>query len=156
MQELSLVAPKLGVELVALEIDPGNSGTPDPALIPVRLRQLKDKGVKWLYVGSSGYLRANGEVFTASAVENGIAVVSPYEDLVHDRHALLSIAASLSDVGRLAADQALKILRDGAKPGDLPVVRATKFSYVVNMTVAKQLGRFPPFSFLQAAEVVGK
>jgi len=156
MQELSRIAPKLDVELVTLEIDPGNPGTPDPALIPVRLRQLKDKGVKWLYVGSSAYLRANGEVFTASAVENGIAVVSPYEDLVRDEHALLSIAARLEDVGRLAADQALKILRDGAKPGDLPVVRATKFAYVVNMKVAKQLGRFPPISFLQAAEIVGK
>lgn len=156
MRELSAVAPKLGVELVALEIDPGNPGTPNPALIPVRLRELKDKGIKWLYLGSSAYLRANGEVFTASAVENGIAVVSPYEDLVHDRHALLSIAASLDDVGRLAADQALTILRDGAKPGDLPVVRATKFSYVVNMRVARQLGRFPPFSILQVAEVVGK
>lgn len=145
MQELSVVAPKLGVELVALEIDHGNSGAPDPALIPVRLRQLKDKGVKWLYVGSSAYLRANGEVFTASAVDSGIAVVSPYEDLVRDKHALLSIAARLEDVGRLAADQALKILRDGAKPGDLPVVRATKFAYVVNMKVARQLDRFPQF-----------
>jgi putative ABC transport system substrate-binding protein len=156
MQELSVVAPKLGVELVALEIDPENSGPPDPALIAVRLRQLKEKGVKWLYVGSSAYLRANGEAFTASAIENGIAVVSPYEELVRDRHALLSIASRLEDVGRLAADQALKILRDGAKPGDLPVARATKFAYVVNMKVAGQLDRFPPFSFLQGAEIVGK
>jgi len=156
MQELTQAAPRLGVELVALEIDPGNPGTPDPALIPVRLRELRDKGVKWLYVGSSSFLHVNGELFTASAVENGIAVVSPYEDLVRDKHALLSIAARLEDVGRLAADQALKILRDGAKPGDLPVVRATKFAYVVNMKVAKQLGRFPPFAFLQVAEMVGK
>ncbi|MFD2273574.1 hypothetical protein ACFS07_27750 [Undibacterium arcticum] len=69
--------------------------------------------------------------FTASAIENGIAVVSPYEDLVREQRALLSIAARLGSVGRLAADQALKILRDGAKPGDLPIVRATNFAYVV-------------------------
>jgi len=156
MQALSKAAPKLGVELVAIEIDPGNRSAPDPALIPIRLRELRDKGVKWLYVGSSSFLRANGELFTALALENGMAVVSAYEDLVRDKHALLSVAARLEDVGRLAADQALKILRDGANPGDLPVVRANRFAYVVNMRVAKQLGRFPPFAFLQVAETVGR
>jgi len=156
VQELSELAPKLGVELVALEIDPGNSETPDPALIPVHLAELRKKGVKWLYVGSSSFLRSNGALFTKSAVENGIAVVSPYEELVREHQALLSIAARLEDVGRLAAEQALKILRDGAKPGDLPIVRATDFAYVVNMEVARKLGRFPPFAFLQVAEVVNK
>jgi putative ABC transport system substrate-binding protein len=87
-------------------------------------------------------------------VENGIAVVSPYEELVREHQALLSIAARPEDVGRLAAQQALKILRDGATPGDLPIVRATDFAYVVNMEVARKLGRFPPFAFLQVAEAV--
>jgi putative ABC transport system substrate-binding protein len=87
-------------------------------------------------------------------VENGIAVVSPYEPLVRKYQALLSIAARLEDVGRLAAQQALRILRDGATPGDLPIVRATDFAYVVNMDVAKKLNRFPPFAFLQVAEAV--
>lgn len=153
-QELSELAPKLGVEIVALEIDPGNSDTPDPALIPIRLAELREKGVKWLYLGSSSYLRSNGALFTQSAVENGIAVVSPYEELVREHQALLSIAARLEDVGQLAAEQALKILRDGAKPGDLPIVQATDFAYVVNMGVARKLGRFPPFAFLQVAETV--
>ncbi|MFC6521972.1 ABC transporter substrate binding protein [Undibacterium arcticum] len=62
MQALSKAAPKMGVELVALEVAPGNSNSPDPALIPVRMRELKDKGVKWLYLGSSSFLHVNGKV----------------------------------------------------------------------------------------------
>ena len=154
MQEIAKLAPTLGVELVALEIDPDNSGKPDPAKIPVRLRELRDKGITWVYVGSSSFLSSNGELFTSSAVENGIAIVSPYEELVREQQALLSIAARREDVGRLAAQQALKILRDGATPGDLPIVRATDFAYVVNMEVARKLGLFPPFAFLQVAEAV--
>jgi putative ABC transport system substrate-binding protein len=154
MQEIAKLAPTLGVELVALEIDPGNSGKPDPAKIPLRLAELREKGIKWVYLGSSSFLSVNGAFFTASAVENGIAVVSPYEELVREHQALLSIAARPEDVGRLAAQQALKILRDGATPGDLPIVRATDFAYVVNMEVARKLGRFPPFAFLQVAEAV--
>jgi putative ABC transport system substrate-binding protein len=152
--ELKKIAPTLGVELVALEIDPGNDGVPDVARIAERMAELREQGVRWLYLGSSSFLNANGELFTKTAVDNGIAVVSPYEPLVREHHAMLSIAARLEDVGRLAAEQALKILRDGATPGDLPILRATDFAYVVNMEVAKKLGRYPPFAFLQVAEAV--
>ena len=155
-QELSELTPKLGVELVALEVEPGSTGLPDVASIPLRMKELKEKGVRWLYLGSSSFLDKNREIFTSSAVENGIAVVSPYERLVRKSHALLSVAARYQDVGRLAAQQALKILRDGKKPSELPIVRATDFAYVINMEVAKKLNRFPPFNFLQIAEAVKK
>lgn len=152
--ELAALTPILGVELVALELDPGNDGPPDPATIPKRMAELREQGVRWMYLGSSSYLRLNGKLYTTSAVENGIAIISPYESLVREQYALLSIAARYRDVGVLAADQALRILRDGAKPGDLPIVRATDFAYVVNMEVAKKLDLIPPFEFLQVADAV--
>ncbi len=153
-EELEALVSTLGVELVAIELDPGNPGAPDPATIPLRLAELKAQGVRWMYLGSSSYLRLNGELYTRSAVENGIAIVSPYESLVRERQALLSIAARYYDIGQLAAGQALKILRDGATPGELPIVRATDFAYVVNMEVARKLDLIPPFAFLQIAEAV--
>lgn len=152
--ELGQIAPELGIELVALEIPLGADGKPDVTTLPQLLAQLREQGVRWLYAGSSSFLNLHAETFTRSATENGIAVVSPYEPWVRENDALLSIAARLEDVGRLAAEQALRILQDGATPGNLPVVRATDFAYVVNMDVAKRLGRFPPFAFLQVAEAV--
>jgi putative tryptophan/tyrosine transport system substrate-binding protein len=154
LDELRRIAPTLGVELVALEIPVAADGKPDINQVPELLAELREQGVRWVYSGSSSFLNSNAEFFTKTAVENGIAVVSAYEPWVRDHEALLSIAARLEDVGRLAAGQALKILRDGATPGDLPIVRATDFAYVVNMHVAKRLGRFPPFAFLQVAEAV--
>lgn len=152
--ELAALAPTLGVELFALEVQPGVSGPPDPAQIPARMAELAAAGVEWLYLGSSSFLRQNGTLFTESAVENGIAIVSPYEVLVRNDSALLSIAAREEDVGRLAARQALTILRDGIAPGDLPILSATDFAYVVNMDVARKLDKIPPFPFLQIAETV--
>jgi putative ABC transport system substrate-binding protein len=153
-EEISQLASELGFELVAMELDPGNPGAPNPELIPLRMAALAEKGIRWVYLGSSSFLRWNASLFTGSAVRNGIAVLSPYEGLVRDHQALLSIAARERDVGRLAGDQALKILRDGMSPGDLPIVRATDFAYVVNMEVARTLDRFPPVSFLEVAETV--
>lgn len=155
-EELEALLPDLGIEFVAIELDPANPGAPDPALIPVRMAEFRDRGVRWMYLGSSSYLRFEGTTYTRAAVENGIAIVSPYESLVREESALLSIAARYYDVGHLAADQALAILRDGAAPGDLPIVQASDFAYVVNMDVARELERIPPFSFLQVAEAVSK
>lgn len=154
--ELEKLLLGLGIEFVAIEIDPGNPGAPDPALISVRMAELREKGVRWVYLGSSSFLRIHSEVYTASAVKNGIAIVSPYESLVRDHQALLSVAARYYDIGGLAANQALSILRDGATPGDLPILRATDFAYVLNMDVARELDRIPPFAFLQVAEIVSK
>ncbi|MDF1585805.1 ABC transporter substrate-binding protein [Marinimicrococcus flavescens] len=155
-KELQKLAPMLGIELVALELASGDDGAPDLADIPRLLKKLREQDVSWVYLGSSSLLRQNGEFFTRAAVEHSIAVLSPYEDLVREQNALLSVAVRSRDLGRLAAEQALKVLRDGKKPGDLPIARATDFAYVVNMEVARQLGRFPPFAFLQIAETVKK
>ena len=80
--------------------------------------------------------------------------LSPYEELVRENHALVSIAARAYDVGRVAAQQVLRILRDGATPGDLPIERVTDFAYVVNMDVARRLNIFPPVELLQVAETI--
>lgn len=155
-RELAVLAQTMGFELIALELDPGNEGVPDVATIAARMVDLADADVRWLYMGSSSFLRQNGALVTSAAVENGIAVLSPYEDLVREHQALLSVAVRYEDIGRLAAELALRILRDGAVPGELPIAQAVDFAYVVNMAVAKQLGRFPPFAFLQIADVVNE
>ena len=154
--ELSELAPTLDVELVAVEISGKGSAPPEPSAIPGAVHSLSEQGVRWMYLGSSSFLRQNGGLYTASAVEADIGVVSPYEGLVRDAAALLSVAARYEDVGRLAATQALRILRDGVGPGDLPIARMTDFAYVVNIDVAKALDRYPPFAFLQIAETVAR
>ena len=73
---------------------------------------------------------------------------------IRETEALVSIAARARDVGRVAADQALRILRDGATPGELPIARVTEFAYVVNMAVARKLNTFPPIDILQIAETL--
>jgi ABC-type uncharacterized transport system substrate-binding protein len=47
-----------------------------------------------------------------------------------------------------------KILR-GAKPADIPIERATKFQFVVNLRTAKSLGlQIPTATMLRADEVI--
>jgi len=150
--EVSALTQSMGFELTALELPLGDDGKPRVEDIAVKMAELKAVEVDFLYLGSSSFLQDNGDVVTSVALENGIPVLSPYEQLVRDSHALITVAPRYYDVGQLAGEQAERILVDAVAPGDLPVLRMTKFAIVINMDVAKALKSFPPLELLQIAE----
>jgi len=154
VKEMAALAGKMNFELVALELELGADGKPEPESIPLRVAELQAAGVDFIYLGSSSFLDVHRDIFTKSAVDHGIPVLSPYERLVRDSHALLSIAARYQDVGKLAGRHVKSILVDGKKPGDLPVLSVDQYAYVVNMTTAKKLNMFPSVEMLQIAETV--
>ena len=153
-QELRALTAELGYQLTGIEMPLGANGSPRAEDIEPAIAKLEDAGVDFIYVGSSSFLDANRDIFTGAAVDHRIPVLSPYERLVKNSQALISIAARYYDVGRLAGMQAEKILVDGVIPGELAVARMTDFAFVINMTVAKELDMFPPIELLQSAETV--
>ncbi|MBC8337394.1 MAG: ABC transporter substrate-binding protein [Alphaproteobacteria bacterium] len=152
--EVAQLTDKMGFDLISEELPLGENGKPRTEDIISKIAELKAAEVDFLYLGSSSFLRDNGDTVTSEAVRHGIPVISPYEDLVRQSQALISVAARYYDVGRLAGRQAEKILVDGVSPGDLAVARMTVFSVVINMSVAKKLKLFPSIDLLQIAETI--
>lgn len=152
--ELSALSEQMGFSFTAIEIASESDGTPIPDDIPRRMAELKEAGVDFVYVGSSSFLRKNSSILRDASLQQSLPVLSPYEEMVHDGNALISVAARYYDVGRLAGDQALRILMESASPGELPVARMTDFAVTINLEVARRLKQYPPIGLLQIAETV--
>ena len=67
---------------------------------------------------------------------------------------MIGYGASILEMYHRAAYFVDKILK-GAKPGDIPVERPTKFDFAINMKTAKALGvRIPNSILVRATKVI--
>lgn len=128
-----------------------DKGTPYPNQFDALVADLAAKGVDIIYVGSSSYDLENSDQFTAAALKYKIPVASAYDQMVTDSNALISVSNKYYRVGRLAGNQAQKVLFGENVPGDLTIAQLSQFSISINMDVAKALGVFPPIQLIRFA-----
>ena len=131
------------------------AGTPDATALPALLDALKGAGVDLLYQGPDSFLNSRRDVLTDGALARGMPVFAAAEAPVQNGRALFGVVNKYEDVGRFTAAQALRILRDKVSPAAIPVELPRNFSYLINLPVALQLGRYPPLKLLDVAEIVG-
>jgi putative tryptophan/tyrosine transport system substrate-binding protein len=106
-----------------------------------------------LHVSESAMFDAHLAQIAALAAQSRLPTMGQLR-LSAEAGLLMSYGPDIAELFRRAATYVDKILH-GAKPGDLPVERPTKFELVINLKTAKALGlTIPPTLLFQANEVI--
>lgn len=124
-----------------------------PAIVsPNSFATMAKMRVEPAVIGESPLLNTNGGAIAALAVAHRLPA-SGYTNFARDC-GLLGYGADRTLVYARAANFVDKILK-GAKPGDLPIERATKFDLIVNLKTAKALGiKIPQCLLIRADQVI--
>jgi putative ABC transport system substrate-binding protein len=142
---LQKVASRLGFECVQYDIS-----TIDD-LENAFAAGLRDD-VSAFYISGEPFMSANLARVMSFAKASGKPIVAPYPDWGR-AGALMSYSTDPIDGARLAGVYAGKILH-GARPGDLPVEQASKFTLVINLKTARALAISVPPTLLALADEV--
>jgi putative ABC transport system substrate-binding protein len=145
LRDLENAAKSLGLELLTL-----NAST--EAEIDIAFTSLAQRKIGAVLVASDPFFTVRRNQLGALATRHAIPAMFDLREYV-TAGGLMSYGASLADGYRQGGIYTGRILK-GEKPTDLPIVQATKFDLVINLTTAKAIRLNIPDQLLARADEV--
>ncbi len=145
---LRTASAQLGFEVVRYDLQwPSLDGLDDAVASGLR------DGVSAFYISGTFVILGHIAEVVATVAKSGKPICTVYHDFVR-AGSLMSYSINIEYGFQLTGIQVAKILR-GAKPGDLPIEQADKYTLAINLNTAKSLGLTVPSTLLaQADEVI--
>jgi putative tryptophan/tyrosine transport system substrate-binding protein len=145
-KDIEAGARSIGLQLIVLDVS--SDGEIDAAF-----RTAVQRGAGALLVGAGPFLTSKRERLVALAAQYALPTIYNQREFA-DAGGLMAYGTSQTEAYRQAGGYAARILK-GEKPGDLPVMQAAKFEFVINLKTAKTLGlEFHPQLLAIADEVI--
>jgi ABC-type uncharacterized transport system substrate-binding protein len=138
-------AAQMGLRAQVLEVK-------DVARLETAFTAAGRDGAQAVLVLPSPIFNAHRRALIALAASHRLPAFYELREYVLDG-GLMSYGANLPEMYRRAASYVDRILK-GAKPGELPIERATRFELVINLRTARALGLIIPQTLLQRADEV--
>ena len=110
------------------------------------------RGAGAMLAGGGAFMNSNRERIIALAARHALPTSYAQRESVV-AGGLMSYGASITDAYRQVGVYVGRILK-GEKPGDLPVMRSSKFEFLINLKTAKTLGLTVPLTLQAAADEV--
>ena len=152
---LRQLAPVLGFRLSEQTFGLDTHGKPRPEELPQLVGKLANAGVDLLYQSPDTFLNLQRDQLTGLAIACKLPVFAASEAPVVKSAALMGVVNRYSEVGRLTAQLAARILFENVAPASIPIELPRRFSFLINIKAARQLEIYPPLKLLDFAEIIG-
>lgn len=144
-RDVQNAAQMIGQQLLIMDISSDDD-------IDLAFATFAQRGVGAVLVGTGAFTFANRVRLVAQAARHGLPTSHTPRETA-EAGGLMSYGTSIPDAYRQVGIYVGRILK-GEKPADLPVVRSTKFDFVINLRTAKTLGLSVPPTLLALADEV--
>jgi putative ABC transport system substrate-binding protein len=138
-------AQRMGQQLLVLNVSSERD-------IETAFATVVQSGAGALFVGAGAFMNSHRARVAALAARHKLPAIYAWRAAVAS-NGLMSYGASQNDAYRQAGIYVGRILT-GEKPADLPVIRSTKFEFMINLKTAKALGLDIPATLLALADEV--
>ena len=120
--------------------------------IDLAFETISEQKIPALVIGADPFLDTHRDQIIALAATHKVPTVYQFREHAH-AGGLMSYGIDLIDVYRQVGRYVGRILK-GEKPADLPILRPTKFEFVINLKTAKALGLGVPSGLMAIADEV--
>jgi putative ABC transport system substrate-binding protein len=135
----------------------GNATQPQPfALdaIATHLAQMRTQGVNWLYLGPDSFLFTQLPLIAGTATRAGLPTFAAVESIIAGpAPVLVGLVSEFYQIGQFAAYKAMRIL-SGQR--NLPIETLKRFSLIVRLDTAREIGIYPPLAMVDYADFRGQ
>jgi putative ABC transport system substrate-binding protein len=145
LDELRTAAKVAGLEIEAVTANTQSE-------IDAGFKTLAQKQVQALWVSPGSLFLNRREQIINLAAQYALPAIYPLREFT-EHGGLISYGSNIADRSRQAGLYVGRILK-GEKPGDLPVMRNTKFDLVINLRTARTLGLKVPVTLHSEADEV--
>lgn len=151
--QLRQLANILEYELVEAPLGTGHR--PSTTEIEQAMERMLSGRPDFVYLPSDSSMIANAQTIVRLATAAKVPVISATESPIYEAGALVGMVTKYVNAGAFAGYKAEQILLKRQSVGAIPIERLQRYSLVINMNAAAQLGIYPPLDLLRIAELVG-
>lgn len=144
-----------GATLIERTFQVDAAGKPTPDGIEDKIAEIRKEGAEWLYLLPDTFLGSQYGRVSPAALAQKLPTFGAAELAVRSGGALVGLVSRYRSVGQLAASRAIDILESRKPASSLPIETLKRFSLIVNLRTAKDLGGiYPPIDMLNYAEII--
>jgi len=127
---------------------------PEAADVAEAMQPLIAARPDFIYLPSDSSLIERATTIVELARAAGIPIISATEGPIREDGALMGLVTNYANAGAFAGYKAEQILRGKEAVRSIPVETLQRFTLVVKMTTAGQLGIYPPLDLIKIAELL--